>query len=190
MSVAMEDGSRRHRITVDEYHRMAEAGSFAPDARVELIDGVIIDVPPIGSAHAGTVTELDTLLHRAVGDRAIVRCQQPVEVGKYSEPQPDLALVATRAGFYRDSHPTVQDALLVIEVSDSTLQDDLRQKRELYARHGIQEYWVVDLVNGRLHVFRNPVAGDYAQALTVDRPGTMDITALPGASIDLSSLFA
>jgi Uma2 family endonuclease len=136
------------------------------------------------------VSRLDALLHRAAGDRAIVRCQQPVQVGDYSEPEPDLALVATRTSFYTDRHPTERDTLLIIEVSDSTLQDDLRQKMTLYARHGIREYWVVDLVNHRLHVFRNPIAGDYAQALTVDQPGTMDITALPGGSIDLSSLFA
>src|SRR5689334_3228820 len=106
MSVAMEDWPRRHRITVDEYHRMAESGSFAPDARVELIDGVIIDMPPIGSRHAGTVSQLYSLLHRAVGDRAMVRCQSPVELRPYSEPQPDLAVVATRRSFYKDGHPT------------------------------------------------------------------------------------
>ncbi len=189
MSVAMEDGSRRHRITVDEYHRMAESGSFAPDARVELIDGVIIDMPPIGSSHAGTVDQLDALLHRAIGDRAIVRCQSPIQIGDYSEPQPDLALLTPRKSFYKDGHPTEHDTLLVIEVSDSTLDDDLHLKMALYARQGIREYWVVDLVNHRLHVFRNPAGARYEHTSSIDRPGALDITALPGTSIDLSSLF-
>ncbi len=139
MSVAMEDWPYRHRITVDEYHRMAEGGSFAPDARVELIDGVIIDMPPIGSPHAGTVDQLDALLHRAASDRAIIRRQSPIHLGDYSEPQPDLALLASRKSFYKDGHPTANDTLLVVEVSDTTLDDDLQRKMALYACHGIQD---------------------------------------------------
>ncbi|MEJ0040522.1 MAG: Uma2 family endonuclease [Gammaproteobacteria bacterium] len=189
MSVAMEDWPRRHRITVAEYHRMAEDGSFAPDARVELIDGVIIDMPPIGSPHAGTVTELHTLLSRAVGERAMVRSQLPIQLGDNSEPQPDFALVAPRKGFYKDRHPTADDTLLVIEVSDSTLSDDLRSKMVFYARHGIREYWVVDIGNRQLHVFRSPAGTGYEQASSLHQPGVLDITALPGTSVDLSSLF-
>jgi Uma2 family endonuclease len=188
MSVAMEDWPRRHRITVDEYHRMAESGSFAPDARVELIEGEIIDMPPIGSSHAGTVGQLHSLLYRAVGDRAMIRCQSPVQVGDDSEPQPDFTLVAARNNFYKDRHPTEHDTLLVIEVSDTTLAHDLRRKMALYARQGIKEYWVVDLVNRRLHIFRSPAGAGYEQASSIDRPGSLEITALPGTSVDLSSL--
>ena len=189
MSVAMEDWPRRHRITVDEYHRMAESGSFAPDARVELIDGEIIDMPPIGSSHAGTVDQLYVLLHRAVGDRAIVRCQSPIQAGDFSEPQPDFALLALSKNFYKDRHPTEHDTLLVIEVSDSSLDEDLRRKMALYARQGIKEYWVVDLVNHLLHLFRNPAGARYEHTSSLDRPGTLEITALPGTTVDLSSLF-
>jgi Uma2 family endonuclease len=189
MSVAMEDWPRRHRISVDEYHRMAESGSFAPDARVELIDGEIIDMPPIGITHAGAVDQLYTLLHRALGERAIVRCQSSVQLGDCSEPQPDFVVLAPRKTFYKDRRPTADDTLLVIEVSDSTLEKDLRRKMMLYARHGIREYWVVDLVSLRLHVFRNPTDAGYAQALSIETPGTMEITALRGASVDLSTLF-
>jgi len=189
MSVAMEDWPRRHRISVDEYHRMAESGLFAPDARVELIDGEIIDMPPMGSPHAGNVSQLDTLLHRAVGDRALIRCQLPIQVGDWSEPQPDLVLVATRESFYKEHHPTEHETLLAIEVSESTLDFDLRRKKALYARQGIREYWVVDVGNHRLHVFRSPAGADYQEASAADRPGTQDISALPGISIDLSSIF-
>jgi Uma2 family endonuclease len=189
MSVAMEDWPRRHRITVDEFHRMAESGSFAPDARVELIDGVIIDMPPIGSAHAATGSRLEALVGQAVGSRAIVRCQWPIRLGDDSEPQPDLALVLPRKDFYEKQHPTASDTLLVIEVSATTLDDDLIYKMRLYARHGIKEYWVVDVVNGRLHVFRQPIGTGYQQVETIDRPGAVEITTLPGVSVDLSPLF-
>ena len=189
MSVAMEDWPRRHRITVDEYFRMAESGSFAPDARVELIDGVIIDMPPIGCPHAATVSRLDPLLVQVVGDDAIVRCQLPLQLGNDSVPQPDFALVLPRKDFYEYQHPIATDTLLVIEVSVTTLGDDLRQKTDLYARHGIREYWVVDVVNHRLHLFRKPAGARYEQTLSIDRPGTLEITALPGTTVDLSSLF-
>jgi len=189
MSVAMEDGSRRHRITVDEYHRMAEQGSFAPDARVELIDGVIIDMPPIGSPHAAIGSRLDSLLGEVVGRQALVRCQWPIRLGDDSEPQPDIALVRPRENFYEDRHPTAADTLLVIEVSATTLNDDLRTKLRLYARHGIPEYWVVDVVSQRLHVFRRPCGAGYEEAVSVDRPREVEITTLPGISVDLSKIF-
>lgn len=189
MSVAMEDWPRRHRITVDEYHRMAESGSFAPDARVELIDGVIIDMPPIGSLHAAVGRRLDSLLREVVGSRALVSGQWPLRLGDYSEPQPDIALVRPREDCYEDDHPTAADTLLVIEISATTLDDDLRTKLCLYARHGIPEYWVVDVVSQRLHVFRRPSGDEYEQALSVDRPREVEITALPGTSVDLSRIF-
>jgi Uma2 family endonuclease len=189
MSVAMEDWPRRHRITVDEYHRMAESGSFAPDARVELIDGSVIDMPPIGSPHAAIGSRLEALLGQAVGGRAIVRCQWPLQLSETSEPQPDLALVLPREDFYEKKHPAAADTLLVIEVSATTLDDDLRQKMRLYACHGIKEYWVVDVVNRRLHVFRQPGGTGYEQASSIDRPGAVEITALPGITVDLSPLF-
>jgi Uma2 family endonuclease len=189
MSVAMEDWPRRHRITVDEYHRMAETGSFAPDARVELIDGVIIDMPPIGSPHAAIGSRLDSLLRDVVGRQALVRCQWPIRLGDDSEPQPDIALVRPRENFYEDRHPVAADTLLVIEVSATTLDDDLRKKLHLYARHGIPEYWVVDVVRQRLHSFRRPSGEEYEEASSVDRSREVEISALPGLSIDLSRIF-
>jgi Uma2 family endonuclease len=189
MSVAMEDWPRRHRITVDEYHRMAERGSFAPDARVELIDGVIIDMPPIGSPHAATGTQLHALLSNAVVDRALVRGQWPLRLGEDSEPEPDVALVRPRDDFYRGRHPTAADTLLVIEISATTLDDDLSTKLHLYARHRIPEYWVVDVVNHRVHLSRRPRGADYEEARSVDRPREVEISALPGLSVDLSRIF-
>jgi Uma2 family endonuclease len=189
MSVAMEDWLRGRHITVDEYHRMAETGSLAPDARVELIDGVIIDMPPIGSPHAAIGYRLHSLLHEVVGSQAFVRSQWPLRLGDDSEPQPDIALVLPRKGDYEDRHPTAADTLLVIEVSATTLLDDLRTKLQLYARHRIPEYWVVDVVNQRLHVFRQPSGANYEQAWAVEPPGAVGIGALPGISVELSHIF-
>ncbi len=129
MSVAMEDWPRRHRVTVDEYHRMAEVGVLAPDARVELIEGEIIEMPPIGNPHAATVDRLVELLHSAVGKRAIVRCQGPIQLGDLSETQPDFALLVRREDFYENNRPT---PLRDRERSGALLRDpgpDLRRVR-------------------------------------------------------------
>ena len=128
MSIAMEDWPRRHRITVDEYHRMAEVGLLAPDARVELIEGAIIDMPPIGSRHASFVDRLTELLFVAVAGRAMLRCQGPVQLGDRSEPQPDLALFVRRKDFYEHRHPAAADTLLLVEVSETTLRYDRHTK--------------------------------------------------------------
>ncbi|MEJ1963386.1 MAG: Uma2 family endonuclease [Gammaproteobacteria bacterium] len=190
MSVAMEDWPRRHRITVDEYYRMAEVGLLAPDARVELIEGEIIDMPPIGSRHAAAVDQLVRLLDRAIGERAIVRCQSSVRLGDFSEPQPDLALLAPRTDFYRNAHPTAADTLLVIEVSDTSLRHDLSTRMSFYARHGISELWVIDVEGRRLHVFRSPAGSSYAEISSSKTLGSVPIASLPGLSLDLSSLFS
>src|ERR1044072_9215952 len=102
MSVAMEEFPRRHRITVEEYYRMAEVGLLAPDARVALIEGEIIDMPPIGNRHMASVDRLNVLLFSALGNRAIVRCQSTLVLGEYSAPEPDFALLAYREDFYED----------------------------------------------------------------------------------------
>lgn len=111
MSTALQEWPRRHRVTVEQHYRMGDVGLFAPDERVELIDGEIIDMAPIGAGHAYWVERLGTVLHTALGPRAIVRQQLPVHLGSYSEPQPDIAVVAPRADHYRSAHPTAADAL-------------------------------------------------------------------------------
>lgn len=189
MSLAMEDWPRRHRITVHEYHRMAEEGLLAPDARVELIEGEIIDRPPIGIRHGAAVDQLGELLHAGVGKQAIVRCQGAIRLGDISEPQPDIAVLVRRDDFYRTGHPTATDVLLVIEVSDTTLRYDLQTKAALYARHGIQEFWVIDVVGEQTHVFRAPQGAAYREAHGPGVPGVVTLSALPDTSIDLSLLF-
>jgi Uma2 family endonuclease len=168
---------------------MAEVGLLAPDARVELIEGEIIDMPPIGIDHAGVVSLLTHLFVRAVDVRAVVQPQAGVRLDRRSEPQPDLAILSPREDFYRRKHPAPEDVLLLIEVSDSTLRYDLDVKAPLYARHGIPELWVVDLPHGEMHVFRAAQGGQYIEHRIVREPCVMGVTGLPGVEIDLSRLF-
>jgi Uma2 family endonuclease len=189
MSVAMKDLPRRHGITVDEYYRMAETGEIAPDARVELIEGEIIDMPPIGSPHGAMDSRLNALLVQAFGQRAIVRVGLPIRLGNMSEPQPDFSVVLPRPDFYYERHPTAADTLVAIEVSVTRLSFDLGRKRALYARHGIPELWVIDLKRSRLNLFRRPSGDEYLETSVLDAPRTMSIERLPDASLDLSSLW-
>jgi len=189
MSVAMEEFPRRHRITVEEYYRMGELGLLAPDARTELIEGEIIDMPPIGSRHAWVVIRLHELLFRALDDRAHVRTGAPVRLDNYSEPQPDLSVVAGRADFYAERHPISSNTLLAIEVSETTLRYDRNRKSPLYARHGIPELWIFDTQRKELHVAQNPTETGYGKVFVADRPPSMPICALPGITIDTSWFF-
>ncbi len=151
----------RYRFTVEDYHRMGEAGILDEDDRVELIEGEIVEMPPIGSPHGGTVKSLTNTLARLVGDRAIVSVQDPVVLSDLSEPQPDIVLLRPREDFYRDSHPRPEDVLLLIEVADATAAYDRSVKLRLYARAGIPEYWIVDLGRALIEVNRAPRGDAY-----------------------------
>jgi len=187
--MALEDLPRRHRITVHEYHRMAEVGLLAPDARVELIEGEIIDMAPIGDPHRSTVMRLDRLLQRAVGDQALILCQASIRLGRYSEPEPDLAVLRARADYYRSAPPAAADTLLVIEVSDTTLRYDRHTKVPFYARYGVPEVWLADLPNLTVHFFRGLSGERYTDESATNTPGITALPGLPDAKIDLSSLF-
>lgn len=145
MSGDATTGLVRHRFTVDEYERMGEAGILSEDDRVELLDGEIVEMTPIGPLHASVVDRLTRLLVQRLGDRAIVRVQNPLRLPPRSEPQPDLVVARERADFYQDGHPQPEDVLLCIEVSDSTLAVDRGVKVPLYARSGVAEVWIVDV---------------------------------------------
>jgi Uma2 family endonuclease len=186
MSAVMNDWILRHRITVDEYYRMAEVGILPPDARVELIEGVIIDMAPIGTGHGGTVTQLGQLLSKAVGDLAFVLMQQVVRLSDISEPQPDLALIKPRTDFYKKKHPGPDDTLLLIEVSDSSLRYDVEVKAPLYAVHGIPEFWIIDLQDRQVRFFRTPQSGRYTDVAITSGPGVVTPIALPDVQIDLT----
>ncbi len=142
-----------YRFTVKDYHRMAEADVFEPDDRVELVDGEVVKMSPIGTRHAACVRRL-THWMMPIGNRAIVSVQDPVQVGEFSEPEPDLALLRWRDDFYADHHATPPDIHLVIEVAETSLRHDLLRKTPLYIAGGVPEVWVIDLVADVVHVIR------------------------------------
>ena len=179
----------RHRITVADYYRMGEAGIFAPNARVELIEGEVIDMAPIGSKHGSAVKRLVALLTAALGPRAIVSVQDPLRLSDLSEPEPDLMLLRPRDDFYAGAHPSAADVLLLIEVADTSARYDREIKLPLYARHGVPEVWIVDLDAHLLRFFRSPVGESYADTRTSANPGATSIGAFVGVSIDFTPIF-
>jgi Uma2 family endonuclease len=189
MNAMTESGVTKHRLTVDDYYRMAEVGVLAPDARVELIDGEIVDMPPIGSPHIGTTAWMHRQFITDVGDRAVVVSQSTLILGPYSAPQPDLMLLRPRADFYRRSTPAASDLLLVVEISDSTLPYDRKIKAPLYSRHGVPEMWIVNLRHRELLCMRQPRLNDYAEVEAINSPGLVRIPTLGDIRVDLSNLF-
>lgn len=180
---------QRHAISADEYVRMAQAGVFSTDVRLELMEGEIIEMAPIGSAHAAVVNSLAALLHRACGESVIVSVQNPIVVGERSVPQPDLALLRMRPDRYFNAHPRAADTLLVVEVADATLKFDLEQKALLYARAGIPETWVVDLEARAVHVLREPTPGGYGWKTQVGETDAITAFAAPRVSFPVGSIF-
>lgn len=170
-------------FTVDEYYRMAEAGILHEDDRVELIRGAIVEMSPIGSRHAGCVDGLSTQFHARLSGRAIIRVQGPVRLSSSSEPQPDVMLLRPRSDFYRTSHPGPADVLLIVEVSDSSLEYDRGEKLSLYAEAGIPEVWIVDLEHERVEVYREPEAGRYRRQATFEKAAAMAPQAFPDVAI-------
>ncbi len=171
------------RFTVDEYHRMAEVGILGEDDRVELLDGEIVLMTPIGARHASTVARLGQRLGRLAGAGATVWIQNPVRLGRYAEPEPDLTLLKPRDDFYAKRLPGPDDVLLVVEVADSSQRTDREQKIPLYARAGLPEVWLVDLPRDVIEVYREPAAGAYRSVQTVARDATLAILKLPGVTL-------
>ena len=144
----------RHRLTLTQYHKMGESGIFGVGERVELIEGELIDMAPIKSWHAGTLELLREMIREAWRGPALVFSQNPLTLSEHSEPEPDIMVLRHRADYYRESHPSAEDVLLVVELSDTTLRYDREVKIPLYARYGIPQVWIVNHSDKRLEVYR------------------------------------
>ncbi len=155
---------RPYRFAVDEFTRMGEAGIFTEDDRVELIDGTVLEMTPIGPPHAWIVSRLTELLVTRLAGRAYVSVQNPIRLDRHTEPQPDLVVARRRRSGYTDRHPDADDVLLVVEVADSSLRHDREQKAPRYGRAGIPETWLVDLAAGTVTVYSDPGPDGYARA--------------------------
>ena len=179
----------RHLLTVHDFRKMGEAGIFGEDDRIELIEGELIDMAPIGSLHAGTVIRLNGLLTEALAGRAILSPQNPVSLADQSETQPDIAVLRNRTDFYRNSHPVPDDVFLLIEVADATLSYDRDIKIPLYARHGISEVWLVDLNARSLEVHRVPTQQGYRELIRPKNSESLTLSRLPSVSIALADIW-
>ncbi|MGC8521980.1 MAG: Uma2 family endonuclease [Steroidobacteraceae bacterium] len=196
MSTAMIDESNvhtaeqphRHRISVQDYHRMVEVGLLGADAHIELIDGAIFDLAPTGEAHRATVRRLEQRLRRAIAAQGIVVRNTPIRLGADSEPQPDLAVLRARPDGYRTAAPGAADTLLVIEVSDSTWHYDHDTKVPSYARHGIPEVWLFDLTSATVHFFRGLTGAHYADEAATENPGLTFLPELTDVAVDLAEV--
>lgn len=153
----------RKLFTTSEYHTMLEAGILKEGCRLELIEGEIWEMAPIGSPHAGCVARADRLFQRALGDDVIISVQNPLCLDDFSEPEPDIQVLRFRPDFYSEAHPAPGDVLLVVEIADSSLEYDRKVKIELYARHGIPEAWLVNLREGVLEIHRRPTPRGYME---------------------------
>src|SRR5437868_5933402 len=153
-------------FTVSEYYRMGKAGVFKEDDRVELIEGEIIQMPPIGNRHSSCVLRLNRLLCPALLGRALVNIQNPVRLDERSEAVPDVLVLKPRPDDYSTGHPRPEDTLLLVEVSDSSLSYDRGRKLPLYARQGVPEVWVVELPNALISVHHGPTKDGYRTSET------------------------
>lgn len=179
----------RYSFTVAEYRRMGEVGIISEDERVELVCGEIIQMSPIGERHAACVATLTQLITLRLRLSALVWAQNPVVLDDYSEPQPDLALLKPRSDNYRTSKPTPDDVLLVIEVSDSTLDFDRKVKVPLYARAGIPEAWVVNLSEECIEVYGDPLGGEYQTTRSYARGRRLQSHTLAPLRLSVSKVF-
>lgn len=178
----------RYAFSVDEWHRMGEAGLFGEDARVELLDGEVFKMSPIGSHHLVCVNRLNRLLVMAVGDRAVVSIQNPVQLNDHSEPQPDLALLHPRVDDPAGPGPRADDVFLVAEVADSSVAWDRDEKAPRYAAAGISLCWIVDLAGGQVLVMSSPGASGYRDLHRAGRGETLDVPKVPGLAVRVDDL--
>lgn len=178
----------RMRISAERYQKMIATGVLGKYDRVELIEGDILEMPPIGWPHSAVMAHLNKRFVLAVGDAAVVSPGGSIVLGDFSQPQPDLMLLRYRNDFYSGQYPTATDALLLVEISDSSLAFDQSTKRSLYARYGAEEYWVVDVRAQRLFVYWEPTANGYAQALELSGSDVASPRALPIVKIPVGTL--
>ncbi len=180
----------RHRLDVDAYYKMAEAGILTRAHRVELIDGEIFDMAAIGSPHAAVTKRLVRSFAQAAADgRTLMSVQDPLRLDGYNEPQPDFMLLRPRADDYHGGHPNAADVLLLVEVSESSLAYDSGTKLALYARFGVPEVWIIDLQGAAVEVYREPAGDAYSvkERLTA---GSLAPVVVPLVSIDVGALLA
>jgi Uma2 family endonuclease len=178
----------RHRFTAEEYNWMAEIGLLNGEPPVELIEGEIIHMAPMGTQHGNVVERLHGALKSALAGRALINIQRVFRLSNITEAQPDLIVLKPGRDYHSAKFPTGSDTLLVVEVSDTTFLYDHDIKVPLYAAHGVPEVWIVDLESGCVRFFRSLVDGKYTDIQVCEEPGVATLADFPGSNIDLSGL--
>jgi Uma2 family endonuclease len=169
-------------LTVQEYHRMAEMGIIEADERVELLAGQIVKMAAKGTAHGAALKRTVELLQNFLWGLVLLSIQDPVRLNHFSEPEPDIALLVRDPLYYEDRHPTPSAIYLIIEVADTTLRTDLGIKTTIYAQSGIADYWVLDVNNRQLHVFREPSQDGYPSLVILGDDGSISPLQFPDFS--------
>jgi Uma2 family endonuclease len=176
-------------LTSTEYYGMMESGIIREGERVELILGQIFTMAAKGTRHTVSTTRLLKELLRLVGERAIVRCQDPITLPNHSEPEPDIVIARLRSDDYVNSHPSPEDIILVIEVADSTIKFDRDTKAPLYAAAGIGEYWIINLVDDRLEIYRQPEGNIYTSIEIVTPPRSINLPQFTEIALNIIDFF-
>jgi Uma2 family endonuclease len=178
----------KHRFSVKEYYRMAETGLLQPDARVELLNGEIIDMSPIGPFHGGLVKRLGRIFNLKAKGRWIVSTQDPLRLDGHSEPEPDVMLLKPDGGDYTSRHPQPEDVFLLIEVSDATIEYDRTEKLPAYGRAGVAEVWIVNLNELAIEIYREPHFAGYGSKGILRAGSQAAPLAFPDAIVDVAEL--
>jgi Uma2 family endonuclease len=181
---------QHHLLSVSDYYRMTETNILTEDDHVELINGELFDMAPIGSFHAGLVTRLSRLLITKLGELAIVTVQNPLYLAELSAPEPDIAVLKPRADDYMQSLPTAQDVLLLIEVADTSLHYDRNVKLPLYAKHQISEVWLIDVKEKRFDIYQQPDNDYYRLHIRPKANEQIQPLLVASVSIDWQGLFS
>jgi Uma2 family endonuclease len=178
----------KHLTNLDEWRRLGEANIFPPESRLELINGEILEMAPIGFNHSGHLNRLNKLLTILMPDDVISSVQNPLQLGDLSEPEPDFMLLKSNDDFYSSRHPNASDVLLLIEVADRSLMFDQNQKLRLYALHGVPEYWLLNLNDSCLEVYRKPNGEVYAEKTTLRSGDTLTLSQLPEITLRIADI--
>jgi Uma2 family endonuclease len=188
MSVSTKDFYKKHLTNLAEWKKLGEANIFPPECHLELINGEIIEMAPIGSHHASHLKRLINVFSAITHDVAIIAAQDPVQLGDLSEPEPDFMLLRPSSDFYYENHPVGNDVFLIIEIAESSLQFDQNQKLRLYALHNIPEYWLLNVNDACLEVYRQPYDGLYAEKTTLRSGDKITLSQLDTISIHIDTI--
>jgi Uma2 family endonuclease len=179
----------RWQFTADDYERMVETGILGKNDRVELIDGEVIAMSPIGPPHAGIVNRLNAVLSSRLADTAIVSVQNPIRLNDYSEPQPDLAILQPNHDYYAHAHPTPADILLLVEVADSSFEYDSEEKMPRYAQNAIPEVWLIDVEHQMVTQYAHPLITGYRHQVKLVRGQILTSQTITGLEIAINAIF-